>query len=91
MAAQDSDDKDGICFLDIPFHSVYFSVFNPHCLILKSIRAIKYNCIKPQNNNETNKQLDKKITSHHSGAAAGCENHTVPPGCQLDTDSPRPC
>ena len=35
-------------------------IFNPHCLILQSIRAIKYNCIKPQNNYETNKQFDKK-------------------------------
>lgn len=45
------------------FHFILaiFLIFNPHCLILQSIRAIKYNCIKPQNNNETNKQLDKKL------------------------------
>lgn len=31
-----------------------------------------------------------KSASHHNGAAVGCENHRVPPGCLLDMGSPRP-
>lgn len=33
----------------------------------------------------------QRAASYHSGAAAGCGNHTAPPGCPRDTDSHHRC
>lgn len=78
-------------FLLVLPHFPYTLPIHPVLLKIPTINyKINHNVIKVLYHINTVISHRKWTSSHHSGAAAGCENHRVPPGCLLDMDSPHP-